>query len=262
MQDDVIIRPAETTDAASIVEVIQSGIPSDVLDLVIYGCDGVARYVRDQVAAAIHGCETNYTVAEAQGRIVGCVELRSLPDGPFVNYISILPEMRSRGLGRRVLRAAVESACPAEGAVMRLDVLEANAPARAWYAKLSFQQEYATAWWDIPLRDQVGLGWSVIRGMPQSRAAYRRFGFSQFEIVTAGGAYVIGMMGRQWFRVADEQGVADQQARATLCRLEPSRRMLAIVRDDSESPAVCRDGVVVARLHRLCADLREVMSHL
>lgn len=261
MREDAIIRPAEPADADSIVEVIRSGIPPDVLDMVIYGCDGVARYVHDHVATA-GPVDTTYTVADVQGRVVGCVELRCYAEGPFVNYISVLPEARSCGLGRRLLLSAVEATCPIGGAVVRLDVLETNTAARAWYEKLGFRQEHSTIWFDRPIRSEGCPGWSVIRGMPQSRAACQRFGFGQFDIITDRSIYAIGVLGSRWFRVVDEQAAADRGVHSTLSRLERERRMLALVRDGSGVSSQYEQGTMVARLHRLRADLRDVVLRL
>ncbi len=90
------IRSAIIEDAAGIVDVVRSGIDPRLIGATIYGCEGVEHYIRHQIAARELGADTVYTVACEKERVVGCVELRLKPREIFLNYISLLPEMRSK----------------------------------------------------------------------------------------------------------------------------------------------------------------------
>lgn len=83
--------------------------------------------------------------AYAGGRLVGMVGLRREPRRKFQHKASIwgmyvLPEARSRGLGRRLLTEAIDAARRMEGVErLLLAVIASNAPARSLYLSAGFQ---------------------------------------------------------------------------------------------------------------------------
>jgi ribosomal protein S18 acetylase RimI-like enzyme len=72
--------------------------------------------------------------AEALGEPVGCLLLNPLADGALeLKYMGVVPEERGKGLGRTLMRRAIEEAV--QGGFPRMTVLvdEANAAAKATY---------------------------------------------------------------------------------------------------------------------------------
>jgi GNAT superfamily N-acetyltransferase len=78
-------------------------------------------------------------LAEAEGGPVGfaCLRRDSDPAGPLLDNLHVLPERQGQGIGRRLIgRAAAWLAEREPGAGLQLLVWEANAAARAFYARL------------------------------------------------------------------------------------------------------------------------------
>ncbi len=95
MTSSVELRPARPDDAAGIVAAIQSGFEPRLLEAFIYGCHGIEQYVRHLIEASAFGGDTDYTVAQVDGELAGCIELRLLPKALFLNYVALFPAFRS-----------------------------------------------------------------------------------------------------------------------------------------------------------------------
>ncbi|MEV6111765.1 GNAT family N-acetyltransferase [Streptomyces sp. NPDC052109] len=89
----------------------------------------------------------DYLVAEAEGRVVGYVRLaRPTPLASNAHVLQIqglavAEEVRGRGLGRALIRAAAEAARGRGARRLTLRVLGHNAPARALYEAEGFAVE-------------------------------------------------------------------------------------------------------------------------
>jgi ribosomal protein S18 acetylase RimI-like enzyme len=255
MTAGVMIRPARVEDAGDIVEAIRRGFEPDVLGLMIYGCPGIARFVAEQIAARGLGADTSYTVAVAGGRVVACVELRHQPDGLFLNYLSVLPEARSSGIGRALLREAIASGRRAEHRRVGLDVLDRNDLARGWYERLGFRRESASDWWDVPAAGAIDAPPALLADYPQAQVCHQAFGFSRFTLVTPGGRHAVGRLGAVWFRLTGPEPLSDPGVLAALARLDPGRRILAIVPEGCELPPTRGQPRLVAKAIRMEADI-------
>ncbi len=262
MSADLRIRQARIDDADGIVAAIRDGFEPALLGLFIYGCAGIGRFVREQIAVRQAGCDTAYTVASRGDRVAGCVEMRRLRDELFLNYISVLSEFRSRDLGKSLLAAAIDDAREPVHARMSLDVLDGNARARRWYESLGFRCGRSTGWWDIPLPDSGGGPPCAVVGFPQSQASHREFGFSMFRIVTEAGDHAIGRLGDRWFRIAGPGALADPAVPPALLRLDPSRRILALLPEDADVPSPPPRGRRLAVTRRMSADLDGLRDRL
>ena len=257
------IRSARENDAGGIVGAIRDGFDPSLLRMFIYGCDGIEWYVRAQIRLRDAGCDTVYTVACAEERIVGCVELRRFPGELFLNYISILADFRSHGLGKHLLKTAIAASRSAGQTGMSLDVLDRNVVARAWYEKLGFTPRYATGWWDVPIPPGGEELPFLLSGCPQADLCQEAFGFSQFRMTTSIGSYEIGRLGKEWFRVVRPEALADPAVATALRRLDPSRRVLALlkVEEDAFFPPASPARRVAVSL-RMTVGLDELMERL
>lgn len=262
---EVRIGPASGEDARGIVEVVRSGFDPALIELMIYGAPAAERFIRDQIAARGLGADTVYTVAAAAGEVVGCVEMRRLPDGLFLNYISVRPEARARGLGRALLRHALDPDGQGEAVSIRLDVLEHNWPARGWYDHLGFRREDATDWWELPPSpppsSSAGPPAALLTGYPQAQACHERFGLSQFTVITPSGSHAVGRLGAAWFRLTRAEALTDPDLGRALNRIDPARRVLALLREGT-LPAGVGPARRVAGTLRLAAEVDEVIRRL
>lgn len=246
------IRDAAPADAPAIARVLQSAFPPRTIELFIYGCAGIDRYIAAQIEAWPKGGDTAFTVAESDGAVAGFVELRVLPDRLFVNYIALADGARSSGLGPRLLEAAIARTRRPHHARMGLDVLADNTGARRWYDALGFSEDSRTEWWRLPLPASSAEPAQVI-GLPQAAALQAAYGFSR---VTVAG-HDIGLLGERWFRITDARVLSEGAAIAALRRLDPAREVLALVPPDTISA-----GDRVAITHRMSAALDALGSAL
>lgn len=248
------IRPAVPSDSQAILDVIRSGFMREILDLTIYGCAGAGAYIRRQIEAGRSLGDTLYTVAETAGRLDGCIEMRRLNGTLFLNYIAVVQDSRSRGLGRRLLAAAIASARRSEDSEMGLDVFEQNRPARDWYARLGFTVRDRSSFWELwPNRSATAR--ATVSQLAQADVCQREFGFSEIRVRTRNGFHTVGRIGEGWFRLADTAALEDAELAAALPSIDPERRILAIAGADFQaSSAWARSRQMIASL-RMSMDL-------
>jgi GNAT superfamily N-acetyltransferase len=77
-----------------------------------------------------------HRVVELDGRPVGCLAVRRLPDEVRLNRVLLLPEFQNRGIGTRLVREVLDEA-RAAGLPVRLRVFRVN-PASRLYERLGF----------------------------------------------------------------------------------------------------------------------------
>ena len=224
-------RLARPTDAGGIVSTVRSGFEDSILEAVIYGCHGVEMYVRLLIEASTRGGDTSYTVALVDGELGGCVELRNRRDAVIVNYISVLPHLRSCGLGSSLLSPLVRQFALGTQQVMFLDVFNSNHVARAWYEKFGFRSERLTEWWSVPLADfrKERKGWARIEGYPQAYVGMKNFGFGQFCVATDQGEYQVRLLGKKYFRVTEAAPLSDPALTPILQGIDKHRSILALL---------------------------------
>ena len=124
------IRPATVADAEAIVAAVRDGFDGGLLEMFIYGCDGIAAFVAEEIAVQEQGGDTHFTVALAGGEVAACAEVRRYPHCLSLNYIAVRPAFRSKGLAGRLLREAMSLAGMEGRREMTLDVLTHNAVPR------------------------------------------------------------------------------------------------------------------------------------
>ena len=262
MSDAIQIVPAREEHATEIVTVMRSGLAETVINATIYGCSGIAEFIRYQISVPHKLSDTVYTVALAGQRVLGCVELRCFPHALFLNYISVLPQFRKKGLGRQLLTAAIKHANLQARANMLLDVLEDNAIAKSWYERLGFRHEHAINWWDVRLENTEQRIDSFVSGSPECEVCQRAFGFSHFRVVTSAGEYIIGRLGQDWFRVTQPEAIEDRTLMGTLARLDSDRHVLVITHEDRTPRVRMECGRHIARFRRMSVDLSMLRDNL
>lgn len=226
-------RPAESQDSAAVASLIRDAFPVYVRDKIIYGCPGVVRFIQSQIAVQKYAGDTAYFVSTVGDELVGCVELRRFPQLLWLNYIAVTPEWQRKGLARRLLAysiASFERSAPTE---MALDVFDFNQAASSWYRQLGFKAVRDYAWYEVSVPDLPNAnGFAALSGFPQAQAAHDQFGFSQFNVTTRAAQYVIGRLGKEWFRTTQPEAWDDADLMHALRTIDAGRRLLGIFPGD------------------------------
>ena len=127
---NIQIRPLSITDIAAIHEIEKQSF-SDPWTKRMFYSELVSRGFNHARVA----------VDSVTGDIVGYCVFWVLPeDEVHINNIAVHPAYRGRGIGRKLLREAVELGKRFETFGVTLEVRESNAAARRFYERLGFQQ--------------------------------------------------------------------------------------------------------------------------
>ena len=245
----VAIRPAEVSDAAAIAATIRSAFPDRLLDLFIYGCPGIDKYIAEQIRIRNQGCDKRYTVAVANGNIVACAEIRRIPDQLFLNYIAVLAPYRSLGLGGQLLHKALMDSRRAEEKEVVLDVLDLNTNALNWYQRLGFRMKDAVSWRECS-SDCDSESPIIVADYAQAQACQHVFGFSKFAIQVGRQNYEIGRLGDNWFRLTNPAALKAPGLVAGLKTLSPRRKILLLLGQEYTENSLCETQELI-RTHRL-----------
>ncbi|HYU60210.1 MAG TPA: GNAT family N-acetyltransferase [Solirubrobacterales bacterium] len=262
VHDDIELRAAAAGDAAAIVELVRASFDPAVLELSIYGCDGIESYVRALIEVEPRGADTTFSVAATGDRPIAIAELRQLPDSLFLNYIAVAPEVRRQGVGTALLAAALGRARRHGQRTLALDVMEGNDPARAWYRGLGLREGPATDWWTLAPPGADTYPAAPVSGWAQAAACQRAFGFAEVGVQATRGSYRIGLLGRDWFRVTDPAALDDAALGATLRVLDPARSLLALVPRGALPERLAAGAERRATMLRLSGELDELTRRL
>jgi ribosomal protein S18 acetylase RimI-like enzyme len=239
------IRYAEPADATAIVSLTKAGFRQELLNAMIYGCNGIVEFLERQISIPLEITETVYIVAEQDDVVVGFVEFKIYSESIFLNYIGTSPQFRHKGLALKLFDHAVLMVRTKHHKRITLDVFSDNVVAKSWYERLGFTAEYNSGWYRI-VQSDVGEGdhqQGRVSGYSQSNLCYAEFGFSQFNITTADGHYGVGMLGQEWFRVTQLELLFDAAALSCLNLIDSNRVILGLFRETDQTKlplgAVC-----------------------
>ena len=114
-------------------------------------------------------------VAEEEGEVVGTAAARTVADEVEVLNLGVDPSWRRRGVGRSLMRAALDEAGQAGASRVFLEVRESNAGARAFYAALGFRRDRASSRVTIAIPPRTrwySVAFSSRRRMPRLRKTF------------------------------------------------------------------------------------------
>lgn len=259
----VEVRRARPEDAEAIVSLIRAGFPAKVVELLTYGCNGAAEFVRRQIGVMGRGGDAVHVVACRGARVVGCIESDWTPRTQFFNWLAIDPEHREGGVARRLLRTVTEDARRPGQAEVAVDVFVENEVAARWYERLQFRHQHRTGWWLLPWPSPPRPGGPIgsIRGFAHAACAHERLGFSTFNVVTEAGEHAVGLLGEKWFRITSPDALRDATLLDTLQVLDPGRSLFALLRD-GQLPEGVAGGTLVATTTHMTIGVSELVANL
>ena len=247
--NDIELRAARPDDAAAIVALIREGFEPGLLELTIYGCDDVERYVRVLIEGRQRGVDTTFVVAADGDGLVGAAEMRRLGERQFLNYVAVTTGLRARGLGSALLGAAIEVSRRPGQRTLELDVLADNEVAIGLVSRSRLRRELG----DRMVDARAAGGGSLVAGA-RSPAGPRRSprsghsGSPRSRSAVSEGDYRIGLLGHDWFRIADAAALAEPALGATLAALDPERSLLALVPPGTLAAPVAQQRATMVRM--------------
>ena len=140
----ILIRPAMLADLAALHPVIERGYRGDSArsgwtheaDIL----DG-PRTSLDDLAKILTRPAERLLVAEAAGRIIGCVQITDCGDGlAYLGLLCIEPTLQAAGLGRQLIAEAEARAARLFGATtMEMTVIDSRAELIAYYQRRGYR---------------------------------------------------------------------------------------------------------------------------
>lgn len=105
----------------------------------------------------------HYTVAEDEaGEVAGCMGWWETPRGASITHVVVAPERRREGVGRALMDEAFARAVEAGCDCALLEVRAQNEGARAFYARMGFQEvEVMEGYYSGPKDDAVVMAASL-----------------------------------------------------------------------------------------------------
>lgn len=103
---------------------------------------GGQRTDTDELAALVATPGSAILMAEASGRLLGCVHVTARPDAlAYLGLLSVHPDAQAGGLGRRLIAAAEHHAAHVFGArIMEMTVIRQRPELIAWYERRGYQR--------------------------------------------------------------------------------------------------------------------------
>jgi ribosomal protein S18 acetylase RimI-like enzyme len=237
----VIIRRAIVGDAAQIVATVREGFTDDQLQLFVYGCDGIERYLKCELELPSHLSAGVYLVAEQEGAVTGCAQFLSRNSTLFLNYISVVSRHRGRGIGAALLMAGIARFSNGAGS-LSLDVFSVNSRAQHWYLQLGLSKTDQTDYLEVKAPQRPDVNFRV-DGWTQAEVCHAAFAFSSFTVTTDVGCHSIGRLGSRWFRITNASALADPGVWSALRTIDPARGTLALL----DAGGVCGEAGLEVR---------------
>ena len=225
-------RRAERQDLIQIVQLIKEAFPPHYIEMMIWGCDGIEKYLADIIDLGHELCDISNYVATVGDRVVCITQMKRNPAARqlCLNYIGTHAGYRKNNIASKLLLHSIANEENLFENII-LDVFIDNEIAKKWYSDLGFHSVLKKQWVIAEnkiLYPRIG----YISGMPQSDRCFREYNFSQMTLITDLKAYSVGLLGKNYFRISDPIIFKDLMALSTLAKFAPNRKILLI----AESP--------------------------
>lgn len=137
---DVVVRPVEASDEA-FLRVLYTSTRDDVATAPLSGEEKTAfldmQYRAQRADYESRFPQSVHSVIEHDGVPVGRIWIDRRPDEIRLLDVALLPDVRNRGIGARLLRGLIDEAQRA-GVALRHSVYKANTGALRFYERLGF----------------------------------------------------------------------------------------------------------------------------
>jgi ribosomal protein S18 acetylase RimI-like enzyme len=221
-------RRANVSDAKAVADLIKESFSDYHVQKMIYGCNGIVKYLEDQLLISNEVNDASTFVAELNDDICAVAQFKRDPKNKifYLNYICTKKLFRRQKLGPRLIKYSLDNESFAFDYVV-LDVFDNNTPAINWYIGLGFNKNEEKLWTLVdPADHEEGCGY--LSGLPQSNICYREYGFSQLSLTTSTGTYSIGLLGEKYYRLSSASVFKDSAAIALLKKFDNGREFLLI----------------------------------
>lgn len=256
------IEPANSDHADAIREILVQGFPRYLLPYTIYGCEQYTVFLQDQIEIQNIGHNTQFVTYCEDGKLLGYVELRSLPDALFLNNIAVLPEAQGRGIGKELLAEAIKITRAPAHYLFELDVFVSNLRAKNWYHRLGMRSVYEQFWLKIPLlaTDLCFDGWWNTPDLGLANQVHKYYGFSQFALQFDSTRYKIGRISNNLYRITENNILSNKAAVSVLATLDSERQLLYI--GGAIEGQLPESSTVLARSLHMQGELNTVLRNL
>jgi len=257
----IIFRRAKKEDLTQIVNLIKGAFPPCYIDMMIWGCSGIEKYLSDLINSDLELCDISNYVATIDGKVAAVAQLKRNPSKNqlYLNYICTDGAYRRNNVASKLLLHSITEESTVFD-VMALDVFVDNSAARKWYGDLGFRSVHAKQWAVAEINPSA-LGCGYISGIPQSERCFSEYGFSQFTLTTESDCYSVGLLGEKYFRVSDQKITQDPAAMSTLAKFSSIRKLLLIAEKSLEHDGASQFVNVAETIH-MDAPIEAVLSGL
>ncbi len=234
---DVQTRRAVPDDAAEVVRIFRAGFPPSLLPYTIYDQPGIVDYLRGMLRWQHVGTTSVTIVSTYQGKVAAWAQFHRHPTLLFLNHVYVTPEFQGAGLGRVLLRGAIDLVREPGQIYLGSEAFSTNKGAHAWYRSLGMEPSDRVHWVElIPEPVQGRRAWWSFDGLVTGLAAQKRFGFSRILLRTRRTAYVIRTLGRHFYRGNSFDILDDASAMTALHTLDPKRKLMIIASGEGREP--------------------------
>ncbi len=253
------VRLAHPEDAPAIVRIFRAGFPPDLLPYTIYGQEGIVGYLQGMVASQHLGTTAVTAVATIDGEVAAWAQFHRHPTLLFLNHIYVTPSFQKLGVGRLLLREAINLVGDRGQTYFGSEAFVGNDQALGWYASLGLEPSDRIDWVEVnPERFSDPDTWWSFDGLITGLEAQKRFGFSRFILRTATDSYVVRALGRRFYRGGSFDMFEDHSAMTALHTLDSERSLMVI----AVGPRTGPEYHTVAQGQRVVGLLSEALRRL
>lgn len=244
MPRDLVIRPVLPHECQQVVSVHRAAFSPGQLTRSIFASSKVDRYLANLVACPQLQREHSLWAIWDGDRLVGYTHSRALPDTWHLNYIAVLPEYQSRGIGTMLWEHWVGAARQMTYSSVSLDVDDENRRAVDWYQRrgmgvvtTTWMYEKATRPWAESHRAAET---ATLVDWAEAEAWQLAYGFSRFRLAWGQRTWTVGRLASHYFRVEEElPGLLE----GVLAEIDPERRLLILSPAPLQSEGLAELGV-------------------
>ena len=229
-------RKAESGDVNAIVNLVKRAFFAVNIDMMIWGCSGIDRYLADLILAEELSDISVYVAAD-HNKIVAVAQLKRMPSARqlYLNYICTDVAYQRKNIGSNLLDHSIKVESDGFDTIV-LDVFVKNTIAYNWYINFGFKPILIKEWFVAKVKN-LDQGTGYISDLPQSNLCFAKYGFSQFTVSTKTKNYSVGLLGENYFRISDEEILYDPEAITTLYEYSKTRNILLITETTAERNA-------------------------